>query len=127
MDIAAMFFHDALRSIEAEARSLSDSLSREERLEDVLLNVRWNTRAVVADFHHHPSILAISANSQLAFAIHRIDGVVDDVRPNLIQFAAEGVHQQRNTLIVSLHLNAPFELVIKDGQCRLQALHDVDV
>ncbi len=67
------------------------------------LNFRRNAWTVVADLHDHAIVLAISAHAKFAFAAHRVDRVVDQVRPNLIQFAAKGIHQQRDLLIIALH------------------------
>ena len=47
-------------------------------------------------------------NPQLTLSAHRIDGVIDEVCPHLVQFAAEGIYEKRNLLIVALHFYAVF-------------------
>ncbi len=89
LNISSMFFHNALRCIEAEACSLTDSFGSEKRFEDVGLDLGRDSGTVVANLDDDAIIVAIGSNSQLAFAAHGIDGIVDNVSPHLIEFAAK--------------------------------------
>ena len=84
-----MFFYDALDGVEAETGALSDALGGEKRFEDMGADVRWNSRTVVDDLDHDPLVIAIRADFQFALAIHGVDRIVDQVGPNLVEFAAE--------------------------------------
>ncbi len=127
LNISPMFFHDALDGVEAEAGAFSNSFGGEKGLEDVGLNFLGDAGAVVADFNDHASVFAVGADAKLAFAVHRVDGVIDEVGPDLVEFAAKGIHQQGNALIIALHRDSFFQLVIQDGQRGLQAFYNVDV
>src|SRR5208283_6212426 len=95
LNVAAVLFHDALHRVEAESRPLTYALGREKRLKNVRQDLRRNSGAVVADFHDHAIVLTIGAHAQLAFSSHRVDGIVDQVGPNLVEFAAEGMYKKR--------------------------------
>ncbi len=89
MNIAPVLLHNSLNGVESQPGAFSDSLGGEERFEDVRLYIGRNPRTVVGDLNHHAIILAIGSNSKFAFAAHRVNGIVDDVGPNLIQLAPE--------------------------------------
>src|SRR5216683_1380979 len=89
LNIAPVFFHDALNRIEAQPCSLPYSLGGEEWFKDVWFNLGRNPWTVVADLHHDATVVLIGSHSKLTFSAHSIDGVIDDVGPNLIEFAAE--------------------------------------
>ncbi len=72
-------------------------------------------RTIVADLNNNTSIIAIRSDSKFAFAVHGVNGVVNQIRPNLIELASERVHKQRDGLVVALHRNSVFELVVHDG------------
>src|ERR1017187_9366763 len=98
-----MLINNSLYSVQAESSTFSYSLRRKERFENVRLNVRRDSGAVVGDLNYNGIVLPISPNSQLALAAHGVDGVINDVRPNLIQFTSEGIHEKRNFPVVALH------------------------
>src|SRR6202521_5503034 len=89
LNVAPVLFHDALNRVEAQSCSLPNSLGREEWFKDVCLNLGRNAWTVVADLHHNATVVLIGSHSKLAFSAHGIDGVIDDVGPDLIEFAAE--------------------------------------
>src|SRR5262249_34025748 len=86
---APMLLHNSQCGVESEACALADCLSSKEGLKDVRLNVGRNSRTIVGDFNHHAIVFAIGSHSKFAFAAHRVDSVVDNVGPHLIQFATE--------------------------------------
>src|SRR5689334_22853179 len=87
-NVAAVLLHDSINRIEPQSRALADWLGREERLEDAILELGRDSGAVVADFHQNASELRCGADYQFALPVHRVDGVVDQVRPDLIELAA---------------------------------------
>src|SRR5579862_310546 len=122
-----MLLHDALDRVEAKSSSLSHALRRKKGLEDVSFNFGRNPRTVIANLHDNTVILAIRTHSEDTLSSHRIDCVVDDIRPDLVEFAAERVHQQWNAVVVPLDDHAVFKFVVHDDEGRFQALNDIDV
>ena len=122
-----MFLHDALNCVQTQARSLPYSLGRKEWLKDVRLNLGRNPWAVIADLNHNATVVAIGSHSKLAFSLHRVDGIINEVGPDLIELAAERIHQKRNTLVVALYSDSALELVVQDSERGFQAFHDIDI
>jgi hypothetical protein len=89
--------------------------------------LRGNPRAIVHNFHHRAIVFAVSADPQLTFSAHRINGIVDQVGPDLVEFASKGMHQQRRLLVIPLHGHAALEFVIQDCKRGLQCFHDIHV
>ena len=89
LNTAFVLLDDALNRVEAEARAFADSLGGKERFEDMRLHFRRNSRSIIGDLNYDTIVLAIRSDLKLALAFHRIDGIVDDIRPNLIEFAAK--------------------------------------
>src|SRR5579883_924327 len=127
LNITFVLANDTLNGIEAKSGTLPNSLRSKERFEDVGPNLRRDSRAIVADLDHHATILPEGADAQLAFTLHGIDRVVDDVGPDLIQLASEGVNQQRNRIIFPLYRNSVLQLMIHDRERIFQALDYVDI
>jgi len=71
------------------ALCLPDSLRGEEWFENVRLYFGQDTRTVIGDLDHNTTVLAIGSHSKLAFTTHGINGIVDDICPDLVQFAPE--------------------------------------
>ena len=57
-------------------------------LEDMGLRFFRNAGSVVADFNDHGAVIRGGTNRKRALVFHGIGSVVDEVGPNLIQFAA---------------------------------------
>ncbi len=91
------------------------------------LHLGRNSRTVVGDLDHDAAIFTIRAHAKLALAFHRIDSVVDDIGPHLVQLATEGIYQQRHWFVLALYHDSLLELVIQNGKRVLEALHHVHV
>src|ERR1700686_1531683 len=89
LNVASVFFHDTLHRVQAQSGSLPYSLGGEEWFKDMCLNLGRNAWTVVANPSHNATIVLIGSHSKLAFSAHGIDGIIDDVSPDLIEFAAE--------------------------------------
>ena len=79
---------DAIADDKSEACSGPDGFGREERLKHVCLNFRWNARTAVDDFNQHLVMVERSADANFSFSARGGDGVVDQIRPDLFEFAA---------------------------------------
>src|SRR5437764_10524884 len=89
LNIAAVLFHNPLHGIEAKSGALSHAFGGEERLENPRQEFRRYTWAIIGDLHHDTVVLAVSAYPQFAFSAHCVDRVVDEIGPDLVEFAAE--------------------------------------
>ena len=79
---------DALGDVEPEAGALPDGLGGEEGVEDARLQLVGYPRPVVADLDAHTLALPARAQRDPPVGTERIDRVVDQVRPNLVQLRA---------------------------------------
>ena len=127
LNVSPVLLHNSLDSVQAEASALSNSFSSEKGFEDVGLYLGGNPGAIVSNLNHNATVLAISANSKLALSAHGVDGIVDDVGPDLVELAAKRIHEKRNALVVALHRHSLFQLVIQDRKRGFQALYYIDV
>src|SRR5690242_15155017 len=111
-----MLLHNSLDGVQPESGALPDAFGGEERLEDVGLHVSRNSWPVVANFHDYAGIVTVGSHSKLAFAAHGVNRIVDQVGPDLVEFAAERIHEQRNTLVIAFHRDTVLELVVQDRE-----------
>ena len=86
--------HDPAGDVEAEAGALADVLGREERLERARDDLRRHARSGVGDLDHDPVALGAGAHREGARAVHRVDGVVDQVGPDLVELAGVGLDRR---------------------------------
>src|SRR6185437_8794013 len=125
-DVAPNVLDDAIDNIEAKAGALADALGGEKWIEDTRHCVRWNAGAIVGNFHEDEIVFAGGADGELAAALHGIGGVVDEIGPDLIQFAAARHHFGEIGSILADDGDAAFELVIHDGESSFEAALDIN-
>lgn len=77
--------HNSLDSVQAEASTFPYSFRREERLKNVGLHLVGNSRTVIANFDYSATVVAIGSDAKLALSVHSVNGVIDEVRPNLVR------------------------------------------
>jgi hypothetical protein len=88
-DISFMVASDyAAGDVQTKTGALSYFLGCEKGFEDVRMHLFGNAWAVVGDLHEQPAWLLGCAYPDAARSIHRVDGVVYQVRPNLVELAA---------------------------------------
>ena len=107
--------HDTIADHQTQARSRPDAFGGVERLEDVRLNFRRNAAAVVGDFHHHLVVIQKCGDADLPRSFDRVDGVIEQIRPHLVEFAAVG-HDSWNRAIVLARDRDLLELVAQHRQ-----------
>src|SRR5579863_4738208 len=88
-DAAVMFLNDAHDGVEAEAGAFANGLGGEEGIEDARFDFRRNAWAVVADLDANGVKVAAGTDAEFALAVHGVDSVVDEIGPNLVEFAPE--------------------------------------
>ena len=79
---------NAIADDEPEAGAGADGFRGEKRLEQVRLDIRRNAGTVVHDFDDELIIFQAGADADFPGAIDRMNGVVDEVGPDLIELAA---------------------------------------
>src|ERR1700758_1298023 len=85
-DVALMLPHDAVHRIQPQSAAIAHTLSREKGIEDARLDLLWNPGTVINDLHQNAVAFGTGANADLALSLHGIDGIIDKVGPDLIQF-----------------------------------------
>src|SRR6266849_9350191 len=103
--------HDPPADVQAEARSAADVLRREERLEDPRLDLRRDAWPIVGDLDQDADVLPGGADSQVSLAVHRVDGIVDEIGPDLVELAAVRVDTGQAPIVLARHADAGLELV----------------
>jgi len=89
-NVAADILDDAADYIQAQTRAFANSFGREKRIKNAGKYVGRNSRAVVANFHKYEIVFTSRADGEFAAIFHGVGGVVDEICPNLIKFAAAG-------------------------------------
>ncbi len=118
--------HDRIARREPEAGALARGLRREERVEDARLRVLGDAWAVVLDLDDHGVAVASGPDRDVAGAAHRVHGVVEEVRPDLVQLAAVGVDRRDVRTVVAFDLDPDLQLVAQDHEGVVDALVQVD-
>ncbi len=122
-----MFPHDSVNRVEAESGSLADAFGREKWLEDAWLHFRRYAGPAVTDLDRHTIIILKRPNIQIAFAIHSVRCVVDQICPDLVQLAAKRTNQQRPIRIFPMYGHSSLQFVIKNNERVLQAPDDIHI
>src|SRR5918992_1264783 len=76
---------DAVRRRQAEADPVADVLGREERVEYALADLRRDAGPVVGDVHPRAARLAARGDGDRALPVERVDRVVEQVGPDLVE------------------------------------------
>src|SRR5262245_41742094 len=79
---------DAIANNQSETRAGADRFGREKRFEHTRLDLSRNAGAVVHDFHDELIVVKRSAHTYLSRAIDGGDGVIQQIGPDLVEFAA---------------------------------------
>ena len=79
------------------------------------LDLLGNAWPVVGYLDHYLIALLSGPEPDRPSSVHRLDGVVDQVGPHLIQFTAISYNVRQVWRVLPLHMDA-FELVTQDGQ-----------
>src|SRR5271163_4421846 len=127
LNISPVLLHNSLDGVQAEARAFPNSFGCEKRLKDVRLHLAGNSWAIVANLNYNATVVLVGSDAQLAFCVHCVNRVVNDVGPDLVELAAKRIHQQRNALVIALHHHSLLQLMIQDREGGFQAPYYVYV
>src|SRR5215472_13891106 len=116
-----MLANNAADRFEAQTSSIADALGSEERLENMLENLARNARSVIDDLDQHAIQFPCCADAQLAFPVHRVHGVIDEVRPHLVELAPMGTDPRQCAVEIELHLDSVLKAIPQHDQSILQA------
>src|SRR5436190_16912106 len=89
LDPAAVLAHQALGDVESQPGALALRLGGEERIEDLLPDRLRHAGAIVHHPHHDLVVARLGGHLDLARLRGGLDRVGDQVRPHLVQLAAE--------------------------------------
>src|SRR6266436_2963994 len=105
---------DSLHNVQAEAGPFTHRLCREKWIENLALDFRRYAQPVVDDFHEHEFWLGSRSNFEDSFSgrqgSHRINGIVDQIGPNLIQLTPVRWNFGQMSVEFPFHLNPMLEL-----------------
>src|SRR4051812_42771507 len=91
------------------------------------LHVSGNPWTVITNLNYDETVFSVGSHPKLAFSVHRINRVINDVGPDLIELAAKRIHQQRNSLIIALHRYSLFQFMVQNRKRIFQTFYYVDV
>jgi hypothetical protein len=118
-----MFLHDDIvADIQSQTCPATDRFGRKEGIENFGLNILGNPWPIICNLHHHRGIVLARPQDKLTPALHGIDGVVNDVGPDLIQLAAISLDTGQIFGILPAHGNPGFQFGVQNNQGVFQVL-----
>src|SRR6266702_4399439 len=92
------------RDIQSKPRACAYRFCGEKRIKDAITNPGRNAWAIVDNPDYHIVALAIGDQIHPAALAHGVKCIIEQVRPDLVEFTAESVHQGK--VLVDVHANA---------------------
>jgi hypothetical protein len=87
-DFSAVGAYDSVYGVQAYPGAFADALGSEERLKEMRLHRVGNPGSIVDDLNENKIELPGRSNDQFTLAAHSIGGIVDEIRPNLVQLTS---------------------------------------
>ena len=97
-----VFLDNIIRNIQPQAGTLARLLRCKERLEQARQHILWNAWTIVLNLNYHLRALLVSSQLQIALPMHGVDGVIDQVRPDLVQLTPVGFDEWQILVIIAL-------------------------
>ena len=119
-------FDNLAAAAQTQTGALATRFRGETCFEDPLLQFWRNAGPVVLNLNHHPPIIGTGAQDDLTLAIHCVRGVLDQVGPDLIEFAAIRHDLREIRSILLSDADALFEFSAQDQQGAIQSFMNVD-
>src|SRR5579862_5195167 len=101
-----MPYHDLVTDLQSQSCPLTHVLRREERIEDQPLDGIWDTGAVVHHLDQHVLGLARGTHGDSTATIYGIEGVVEQVRPNLVKLAPISSYPRQRRIVLANDFDA---------------------
>src|SRR5581483_3539824 len=108
-NITLVLADDAVYGIQAQAGALARRFGREERFKNPAPDLGRDAGSVVDDLDSRAIALTARSNAKLALAIHRVHGVINKIRPDLVQFTAIGAQKRESLVEIAHHGDALFQ------------------
>src|SRR5215211_3419911 len=121
-----MIGDDASHDSQPESGSGSNIFGRVKRLEDVDLRRTWYPRSVVDDLDDHTRAFHVRPDGDTSASVHRVNGVVDQVGPYLVQLAAVPRYPGQVFLVLPQQRDT-LKPGAEDGESVLQAGDHIDL
>jgi hypothetical protein len=117
-DVAFVLLHDdVVGDVQTQARAMTRRFGGKEGVKDFRLNGLRDAGAVVLDLDHDPLSFGARADHDLALALDRINRIVNDVRPNLIEFAAIGHDLRQRRPVFTPNNDTRSQFAVQDAEC----------
>ena len=113
--------HDVPGYREPEPGPLTRRLGREEHVEQLREVLRGDAGPVVLDLDLDHVARTPGTDDQGALTGHRIDGVVDEVGPYLVELARVGLNRGQVIGVLATHGDADLELAVQHDEGVLEA------
>lgn len=114
--------------IETEPGAMADILGGEEGIEDPVAQLAGDPRSVVGDLHLGAVSVQPGAQGDRALLTERIDRVVDQVGPDLVELGPARDQRRQGGVVITCDRDlGVLELVSEDRDRRLQALVHIDL
>src|SRR5919197_3366514 len=124
---AVALLDDATCDVEAKTGALAWVLGRVERLERPCRHRRRHPGTGIADLDDHDIPVSPRRYPQCSRPAHRVDGVVDELGPYLVEFAGVGLDPGDVGAVVAHDPDTVAEFVPEHDQGALKTVRDVDV
>src|SRR5262249_53309831 len=103
-----MFSHHTAHDIQTKPAALADSFGGKEGVKNLLADLLGNAGAGIADLHQPPLGIPRRTHAQpprrvRAVSAHRIESVIDQVGPSLVQLASPGANARKSPVELALH------------------------
>src|SRR6266699_6232359 len=99
-NLAVMPLDQSSRDIQPKPCAFAYRLRGEKWIKDAITNLGRNARAIVDNPDYHSVALAIRDQIHAAALTHGVQRIVEQVRPNLIEFTAKSIHRWKVLLDV---------------------------
>src|ERR1051325_549245 len=122
-----MALHQSSHDIQAKPRPFAYGLGCKERIENAIAYLGRNTRPIVHNPDRYAIAFAASSNFNLSSLVYSVQGVINQIRPHLIELATETVYSRKVFLDIQTHsYGSAFRLRAQYGKGVCQTSPDVD-
>src|SRR5580698_9466122 len=125
-DFSVMGANDPVYGVQAYSCTVADAFGGEKWLKEMRLHSVGNAGPIVDNLNENEIELPGGSNDQLALAAHGIDGIVNEIRPDLVQLTSPRQYPGKVGVKLALHFHAAFQAEFHHGQGAFQTAVNVD-
>src|SRR5438046_1379219 len=119
--------NDPAHDVESKSGAFAGVLGSKEGIKDPRYQLRWDTRAVISNLDDYDILCASRPDGNLPSAFIRVDGVVNQIGPHLVQLSPVRSNWGHILVVVAQNLDSLPELVSKNQKRLFDAVVDVDL